>query len=149
MTTLTSRKVARAQLKVILKASIETAFAAITGFTMNVESSEPKDTGRLSPLLTIHSAGTRSEFPGYAQEFHRFWVTWYWRRDDPTLTEDNFDDLAVAVRQSLLNNAEAAGYWSDLLFDDDFSETAYLVLDSVQYRTERMLVTAFSVCDNS
>lgn len=137
--TLTSRKVARAQLGVLLDTIAD----------LNVVDHEPKDTGRLSPLLTIHSDGTRSEFPDYPREFHRFWVTWYWRRDDPDATEDAFDDLAVSVRQKLIDNAEAAGYWQDLIFDEEFSEAAYIILDGIQYRTERLRVTVFSVCDNS
>lgn len=147
MTTLTSRKAARAQLKTLLKAGIETILD-IDDFVMAAYDHEPKITGGLSPVLTVHSAGTRTEFPDYAREFHRLWLTTYWRRDDPATTEDAIDDLSQAVRQTLLNNHEAQGYWEDLEFDDEFSEMTYLILDGVQYRSERMRVTVFSVCDN-
>lgn len=139
MTTLTSRKTARAQIAVLLD--------EITG--LNVYDHEPKDFGRLSPVAMVYSEGTRTEFPDYAREFHRFWITLYWRRDDPDTTEDYLDDLAQDVRQKLLDNAEEPGYWQDILFDEDFSETQYLLLDGVQYRSERMRVTVFSVCDNT
>ncbi|MFA6168300.1 MAG: hypothetical protein WC700_16885 [Gemmatimonadaceae bacterium] len=138
MTTLTSRKTAREHLATLLD--------AITDLT--VYDHEPKDFGGLSPVVTVHGAGSRTEFPDHAREFHRFWLTWYWRRDDPALTEDYMDDLAQDVRQKLLDNTEAAGYWQDLEFDEEFSEAAYLILDGVQYRSERMRVTVFSVCDN-
>lgn len=139
MTTLTSRKAAREQLGVLLD--------TITNLT--VYDHEPKDFGRLSPIVTVHSDGTRREFPDYAREFHRFWVTTYWRRDDPDATEDRIDDLSQAIAQKLLDNSEIAGYWQDLEFDEEFSELSYLILDGVQYRSERLRVTVFSVCDNS
>jgi hypothetical protein len=137
--TLTSRKVARTQLGVLLD----------TIANLTVFDHEPKDFGLVSPMISVHSDGSKTTFADYAREFHRFWVTWYWRRDDPALTEDSFDDLAVAVRQKLLDNAEAVGYWQDLIFDEEFSEAAYIVLGGIQHRTERLRVTVFSVCDNS
>lgn len=139
MTTLTSRKAARERLGTLLD----------TIASLTVYDHEPKDFGQLSPIVTVHSAGTRTQFPNYAQEFHRFWVTTYWRRDDPATTEDKIDDLSQDVRQLLLDNSEIAGVWSDLDFDDEFSEVIYLVLGGVQYRSERLRVTVFSVCDNS
>lgn len=145
---LTSRKVARAQLKTVLKTGVETAFTAVD-LTLAAYESEPKTLGGFSPVLSVHSDGSMTTFPDYARELHRFWVITYWERDDPDTTEDNIDDLSVAVRQTLLDNAEATGYWQDLIFDDDFSEVAYVLIDGIQYRTERLRVTVFSVCDNS
>lgn len=147
MTTLTSRKAARAQLKSVLKAGVETAFSAVS-LTLAAYASEPKviDT---SPALVVHSDGSQPVLVDYARELHRFWVTTYWLRNDPDTTEDNIDDLHVAVLQTLLDNAELAGYWTDLIFEDDFSEAAYVLINGVQWRTERLRVTVFSVCDNS
>lgn len=138
MTTLTSRKAVREKLGTLLD----------TISNLTVYDHEPKDFGQLSPIVTVHSAGTRSEFPDYAREFHRFWVTTYWRRDDPATTEDKIDDLSQDVRQLLLDNAEVVNFWQDLLFDEEFSEAIYLILGGVQYRSERLRVTVFSVCDN-
>lgn len=148
MTTLTSRKTARAQLKSVLKTGIETIFN-ISGWTLAAYESEPKDFGGQSPVLTVNSDGSMTVFVDYARELHRFWVTTYWKRDDPDTIEDAIDDLSKAVRQTLLDNAEEVGYWQDLLFDEEFSEVAYVIVDGVQYRTERLRVTVLSICDNS
>lgn len=145
--TLTSRKAARGQLKTVLKTGIETAYN-IVGFVMPVYEGEPKDFGGLSPALTLHDGGTMTEFADYARERHRFWLTTYWKRDDPKTVEDAIADLSQAVRQTLIDNTEAQGYWEDLEFDDEFSEMTYVLVDGVQYRSERMRVTVFSVCDN-
>lgn len=148
MTTLTSRKVARAQLKSVIKTGVETIFD-IDGWTFTGYESEPKNPAGVSPFFSVHSDGTMTTFPDYAREYHRFWVTTYWKRDDPDTTEDAIDDLSQAIRQTLLDNAEAVGYWQDLIFDEEFSEMAYVLIEQVQYRTERLRVTVFSVCDNS
>lgn len=145
--TLTSRKAARGQLKTILKTGIETDFA-IVGFVMPVYESEPKDFGGKSPVLTLHGGGTLTEFADYARERHRFWLTTYWKRDDPDTTEDAIDDLSQVVRQTLIDNSDEPGYWEDLEFDAQFSEMTYVLVDGVQYRSERMSVVVFSVCDN-
>ena len=145
--TLTSRKAARGQLKTVIKTGIETAYD-IDGFVMPVFKSEPKDFGGQSPVLTLNSDGTMTEFADYARERHRFWLTTYWKRDDADTTEDAIDDLSQIVRQTLIDNSEAQGYWEDLEFDGEFSNMAYVLVDGVQYRSERMSVTVFSVCDN-
>lgn len=145
--TLTSRKAARAQLKSILKTGVETIFD-IDDWSLAAYESEAKSFGGQSPVLTVHSDGNRSDFTDYAREYHRFWVTWYWLRDDPDTTEDALDDLAAAVRQTLIDNTEAAGYWQDLIFDEEFSEASYVIIDGNQYRSERLRVTVFSICDN-
>lgn len=147
MTTLTSRKVARAQLKSVLKTGVETIFGVV-GWTLAAYESEPKDFGGQSPALTVNSDGSMTTFTDYAREFHRFWVTLYWKRDDADTTEDAIDDFSLAVRQTLIDNAEVAGFWEDLIFDEEMSEMAYVIVDGVQYRSERLRVTVFSVCDN-
>lgn len=148
MTTLTSRKTVRAQLKTVLKTGVETIFD-IDGWSLAAYESEPKDFGGQSPALWVHSDGSMTVLVDYARELHRFWVTWVWKRDDPDTTEDALDDLSQAVRQTLYDHAEEPGYWSDLLFEDEFTEVVYLLLDGVQYRAERLRVTVLSVCDNS
>lgn len=144
--TLTSRKTARAQLTAVIKAAVETDLSIDT---LAAYESEPKSLGGNSPALSVHGDGTATTFVDYAREFHRIWVTMYWLRDDPDTIEDAIDDLSLAVRQALIDNAELAGYWQDLIFDEDFSELAYVIIDGLQYRTERLRVTVFSVCDNS
>lgn len=145
---LTSRKVARAQLKSVIKTGVETIFD-IDDWTLAAFESEPKNPNGVSPFFSVHGDGSMTFFTDFARELHRFWVTTYWKRDDADTTEDAIDDLSVAIRQTLLNNAELTGYWQDLLFDEEFSELAYVLIDGVQYRTERLRVTVFSVCDNS
>lgn len=149
--TLTSRKAARAQLKTVLKAGIETLLEElwdVEDVTLAAYESEAKDFGGLSPVLTVHSDGTMTTFTDYAREYHRFWVSLYWKRDDADTIEDALDDLAWAARQTLIDNSEEQGYWHDLDFDESFSEMAYLIIDGVQYRSERLRVIAYSVCDN-
>lgn len=148
MPTLTSRKVARNQLKTVLKAGVEAIFD-VDGWTLAAYASEPKSFDGNSPALSVHSDGSMTQFADYAREWHRFWVTTYWKRDGADTTEDSIDDLSAAVRQTLIDNTEVAGYWHDLVFDEDFSEIAYVDIDGVQYRTERLRVAVFSVCDNS
>jgi len=145
--TLTSRKAARGQLKSVLKTGIETIFN-IDDFVMPAYESEPKDFGGMSPVVTVHGNGSMSQFADYARELHRFFVTTYWKRDDPDTTEDGIDDLSLAIRQTLIDNTESQGYWVDLIFDEEFSEMTYVIIDGVQYRSERMGVTVFSICDN-
>lgn len=140
MPTLTSRKQSRQQLATLLTAGVTDLVA--------VYDHEVRDFGGRSPVATIHSNGTRTTFPDYTREYHRFLITLLWKRSDDDLTEDYVDDLAADVRQTLIDNAEAAGYWQDLQFDDEadgFSEMGYWIIDGVQYRWERIRVTAYIV----
>lgn len=141
--TLTNRKTARAQLKTVLETGVETLLSIAD---LAAYASEPKDFGGRSPVLTVHGDGTRTEFGSPNIEYHKTWVTMYWKRDAPATTEDKIDDMHHAVRQTLINNAELAGYWNDLLFDEDFSEMAYVLIENVQYRTERLPVTIVVYC---
>ena len=142
MTTLIGREVPRKQLKTLLKAAIDTAL----GVDALVEDHEPKETGGRSPMVFIHGYGSRLTFTPYVAEHHRFWVTAYWRRDDAAQTEDRFDALIRVIFQTLLDNVNQAGYWNDLEFAEDFSDQAYIVLDNVQSRTERIGVTTITIC---
>lgn len=149
--TLTSRKAVRAQLKSTIKSGVEAIFNTaleIDDFSLAAYEAEPKSFGGQSPALTLNSDGTRTDFVDYPREHHRFWLRTYWRRDDPDTTEDAIDDLSQAIRQTLIDNTEVSGYWSDLAFDDEFSEMAYVIIDGVQYRSEQMRVTVLSICDN-
>ena len=139
MATLISRKIARTQLAVLLD--------EIAG--LNVYDHEPKDFGRKSPVATVHSRSTKTIFLPYNYELHSYFTTLYWRRDDPGNTEDYLDDLARDVRQKLLDNQTLSGYWDALTFDDNESDVQYLLVDSVQYRIERLEVTIRSICDNT
>lgn len=144
MPTLVGRKAVRLHLAALLKADIDNALSVDT----LVEGHEPKETAARSPIITVHGAGSRFSFTPYAYEYHRLWITWYWLRDDPALSEDRFDDLSLAIYQSLFDHITEAGYWSDLLFGEDFSEAAYITLDGRQYRTERAAITIQSICNN-
>lgn len=148
MTTLIGRETPRKRLGVLLKADVDTALSlaleeAVDAF---VTPNEPKESGARSPMINIHSEGSALMFAPYVAERHRFWVTWYWRRDDPALTEDRFDLLSLIIHQCLLDHVSEPGYWNDLTFADDFSEAAYAVLDGHQYRTERMRVVIEHIC---
>lgn len=142
---LTSRKDLRPQLKTTIKSGVEAIFD-IDGFALAAYESEPKSFGGNSPAVTINSDGTRTEFASPPVEYHRFWLRTYWHRDDPDTTEDGIDDLAQAIRQTLINNAELANYWNDILFDDEFSEVTYVLIDNNQYRTEQMRVILKVYC---
>lgn len=134
--TLTSRKLVRQRLATLLD--------EITTL-VTVYDHETKDFERKSPIATIHSDGTLTTFPDYTREFHRFWISAYWRREDDDITEDYVDDLAAAIRQKLIDNLEETGYWHDIHFDEEFSEMDYVIIDGVMYRRERWRVTIFVV----
>lgn len=138
MPTLTSRKTVRQQLATLLTDNVTTLVAAYDHQT--------KSFGGRSPVAMVHSDGTRSTFPDYAREYHRLLITLLWKRSDDDATEDYMDDLAKDVRQVLYDNAEAAGYWEDLSFDEEFSEMGYWIIDGAQYRWEVIPVTCYVVC---
>ncbi len=137
--TLTSRKAPRKQLEELL--------SQVPAFVETYDH-ETKDFGRRSPVGMVHSDGTRTQFPGYANEHHGYLVTLLWRRDDGQETEDALDDLSRDVRQKLIDNTTVAGIWDDLLFDDDFSSLDYPTIDNVQYRRERLRVLVHVVGDS-
>lgn len=101
---------------------------------------ETKDFGRKSPVGMVHSDGTRTQVPGYADEYHAFIITLLWKRDDGQATEDNIDDLARDVRQLFFDHDQEPGLWDDLRFDEEFSGMDYPLIDNVQYRRERIRV---------
>lgn len=84
MIVLTSRKAKRQALASLL-GEIDTFVA---GYDHQV-----KDFKGISPIYTVHSAGTRGAYVGYAEEYHRFAVNVIWKRGDADATEDNIDDL--------------------------------------------------------
>lgn len=139
MANLVSRKIPRHQIATLLD--------EITGLT--VYNHEPKDFGGVSPLATVHSQSTKTLPDNYANEDHYFWITLYWRRDDPGDTEDYLDDLARDVRQKLLDNRSLSGYWDYLQFDIQKSDVPYLLIDNVQYRYEVISVVVNSICGNT
>lgn len=139
--TLTSRQDSRKKIAELL-AEITTLVA--------VYDHQTKDFGRRSPVAMVHSDGSRTSWTDYAREWHRFIVTLLWGRDDAEDTEDRLDNLARDVRQKLYDNSEIAGFWEDLIFDnDEFSEMDYFLLDGKLYRRELLRVTVYSVCDNT
>lgn len=142
MTTLIGREVPRDQLQVILKTAIDAAL----GVDCLVENHEPKETGGRSPMVFIHGNGTRLEFTPYVAVHHRFWVTAYWQRDDPSATEDRFDALVLVIYQTLLDHVTEPNFWNDIEFAEEFSDQAYIVLDNIQQRTERIGVTTITIC---
>jgi len=136
--TLTSRKRTRQQLRDLLD--------EITTL-VEVFDHQAVDFGRRTPVAMVYSDGTRTQFPDYAREYHRFIIEFWWGRDDANLTEDYLDDLAQEVRQKLYDNMEASGYWEDIAFDEEFSELDYPIVDGIQYRRERLRVTVFVICE--
>lgn len=102
---------------------------------------EPKDL-QISPLITVHSAGTRRVFVNdCVDEFHRFWVTLYVRRDDAYAAEDKLNTLATAISQKLHDNHQVTGVWDDIDFDREFSDIGNLIVNNIQWRVERARVT--------
>lgn len=135
---LSSRSDARQKLAELLDTIVE---------LVAVYDHEPKDFGRRSPVATVHSDGSRREFADYAREWHRLLITLWWRRDDGAATESYLDNLGAAVCQTLLDNSDLPGYWQDLVFDQDYSEMGYFLIDGVQYRYERLRVEVFVCCE--
>lgn len=128
MPTMTSRKTSRGQLATLLGDNVATFVA--------VYDHEVKNFDGKSPVATIHSDGTRQQFPDYLREWHRFILTLWWKRADDDATEDYVDDLAKDVRQTIYDNIEAAGYWYDVEFDEEYSTMDYVMLDGEMYRRE-------------
>lgn len=140
--TLTSRKTRRQQLASLLDTNVTDLVA--------VYDHQVKNFGGRSPVATVHSDGTRTVFPDYTREYHRFLITLWWKRSDDEDTEDYIDDLAQAVRQTLINHAEEPGYWSDIFFEDeqtgiDYSQMDYVILDGVMYRRELIRVVTLVI----
>lgn len=129
--TLTSPEVMRDQLVVLLD--------EISGVT--IVKQEPK-TLQISPLITVHSAGSRRLFVNdCVDEYHRFWVTLYVRRDDEAAAEDQLNTLSTAITQKIYDNSQEGAYWDDMNADEEFSEVVNLVINSIQWRVERNRVT--------
>jgi len=143
MPILTSRKTVRTRMATRIKAAVTTL--------VEVYDHQVKDFGGRSPVLTIHSDGTRSTFPDYTREYHSFILSLWWKRTDDDATEDYIDDLGKDVRQWLIDNTADAGYWHDLSFDDvgdgegGRSQMDYVLLDGVMYRREMIRVTALVI----
>ena len=136
--TLTGRKTIRQQITTLLDEV--TTFVAVYDH-------EKSDFKHESPVGMVHSDGTRAdESVNFNREYHRFIITLMWQRQDDDLTEDYIDDLALEVRQKLVDNAQLDGYWEDLIVNRDFSEMDYVFVDGRLYRRERMSVTAFVAC---
>lgn len=136
MPTMTSRKTSRAQMATLL-GEISTFVAVYDHEVTNFDGK--------SPVGTIHSDGSRQQFPDYLREWHRFVVTLWWKRADDDATEDYLDDLAKAVRQKLYDNVEESGYWHEIEFDEEYSEMDYVILDGEMYRRERIRVAVLVV----
>jgi len=134
--TMTSRKTSRGQLATLL-GTISTFVA--------VYDHEVKNFDGKSPVATIHSDGSRQQFPDYLREWHRFIVTLWWKRADDDATEDYIDDLAKDTRQKLYDNIEAAGYWHDIEFDEEYSTMDYVLLDGEMYRREMIRLSVLVV----
>ncbi len=136
MATMTSRKTSRAQIAALL--------SAITTFVA-VYDHEVKNFDGKSPVATVHSDGSKQQFPDYLREWHRFLITLWWKRTDDDATEDYMDDLAKSVRQKLYDNVEEPGYWHDIEFDEEYSQMDYVILDGTMYRREMIRVAVLVV----
>jgi hypothetical protein len=142
MPTMTSRKTYRKGLATLL--GTDPTLVAV----FDHESANP---GGQSPFATVHSDRTRTQFPDYTRQRHRFWLTLYWKRGQAGDTEDRLDDLSAAVRQLLIDNTDlsGSGLWHDLEFDeeDQGGEGGMdcVLIDGVAYRRERIPVTVFVI----
>lgn len=137
MPTLTTRKTVRAQVATLLD---EIA-------NLTVYDHETKDFQGITPVAMVYSDGTRTEYAFAAWEYHRLRILLLWERADDENTEDYLDDLAVSVRQKLIDNASESGYWNDIEIDDEFSEQGYPIIDGKQYRSEIIRATVKVLCD--
>lgn len=136
MPSMTSRKTSRGQLATLL--------GAISTFVAVYDHQVSNFDGK-SPVATIHSDGTRQQFPDYLREWHRFQITLWWKRTDDDATEDYIDDLAKDVRQKIYDNVDEPGYWIDVEFDEEFSAMDYVILDGQMYRREIIRVSMLVV----
>lgn len=136
--TLTSRSAARKRLAELLD--------EVT--TLVTVASYQSKTVNGSPMATVHSDGTNTQYPGYARERHRYIVSLLWDRETAATAEDGTDDLSQAVRQKLLDHATEPGYWDDLTFaegEGEYSEMDYPMIDGRQYRRERFRVAVLAI----
>lgn len=118
-------------------------FQATSAFT-EVLDHEVMDLEGKSKVLVVHSdtfdaprdaAGASSSDLRY-----RFWLSvWIFREDDPDQTEDDMDDLAVVVIDTILVNRKLVGFWDQIMFVG-VSQPTYVEVENRQYRHERVLV---------
>lgn len=129
-TVLTSRKETRFALAALLD-EIATFRA--------VYDHQTKDFQAGTPVGMIHSDGTLTRFPGYADEHHGYIVTLLWQRDDAGASENGLDDLSQDVRQKMLDNVVNA-LWNDIRFDEVRSQMGYVEIENTQYRIEEFRI---------
>lgn len=104
---------------------------------------QPKDFGGQSPVATVHDGPTDLGMfsASYNEVRMGFVVTNYVRRDAAATAEDQLDALLATVHQMVRDNVADSGYW-DILEIGGPTEPDYYNIDGVQYRVERVPVTA-------
>ena len=143
MTTFTSRKLVRDKIASLFAAnSIWTVYSGFPGFS---------ELAGQSPLCTVVSGGTSSQFEGKNKNprIHRFtvtnWVLYSQTVDGWTyaMAEDLLDELEVIGAQIIRDNTQVAGFFDYLRFEPGFSDISRVPLDNGdQYVIESRVVVA-------
>ena len=137
-----NRKAARAQLKMLIDA---------TGLFAVVSEGDPKNTGGASPICAIRDrkvrrsrviADTSDELFGY--EIVTAVVRSGANAGTEKQVEDTLADLEMAIATLVDTHPVLAGYWRDLAYDEQGTETSYDVIDGFQYRGEVIPITLVS-----
>lgn len=129
-----NRKDARAQLVALLTA---------TGAFQAVYEGDPKKTNGASPIAAVRDRGVRRVrvMDGtYSERFVYEIVTAVVRSGANAGTEKQIEDALADVEKAVADMVDAntilSGYWSDLAYNEQGTQTSYDVLDGLQYRGE-------------
>lgn len=129
-----NRKDARAQLVALLTG---------TGAFQAVYEGDPKSTAGASPIAAVRDRGVRRVrlMDGtYSERFVYEVVTAVVRSGANAGTEKQIEDALADVEKAVADMVDAntilSGYWSDLAYNEQGTQTSYDVLDGLQYRGE-------------
>lgn len=106
-----------------------------------VHDHETKDFAGLSPVAMVHDDGSQPMTTrGSTEPLYRFVISLWWKRDDGGDTEDYLADLSDRVLLAVKTDRSAN--LSRMRPVDEPSQMDYPIVDSVQYRRERIRVLA-------
>ena len=135
---LPSRKFARAKLAELLNA---------TGTFANVTAYDPNTLNSAATWLAVRSAGSQRQrmVADTHENVFRFEIVLYALRSGESapaesIVEDTLDDFEQAVANLIDTTPVLAGWWSDLAYDTNGSESTYVLVDGLMYRCEVIAV---------
>jgi hypothetical protein len=131
---LPSRKTTRAKVAELLTA---------TGSFDNVTAYDPNTLNGATKWVAVRSAGSRRQriVSDTRENRFRFEIVLYLMRSGESapaesIVEDALDDYEQAVADFIDTTPVLDGWWTDLAYDENGSESIYVLVDGLMYRSE-------------